>query len=63
MDKKKGVNFIFIIISFILGMRLFKDFDFETASFKKPALDIIFLITFIVSIYFIIKDYKKPIEK
>lgn len=63
MDKKKGVNFIFIIIAFILGMRLFKDFDFETASFKKPALDIIFLITFIVSIYFIIKDYKKPIEK
>ena len=63
MDDKKGANFIFVVVAFILGMTLFKHFDFKTFSFKMPALDIIFLITFIVSIYLIIKNYKKRVEK
>ena len=63
MGDKKGVNFIFVVVAFILGMTLFKHFDFKTFRFKMPALDIIFLITFVVSIYLIIKDYKKRAEK
>jgi len=63
MDDKKRVNFIFVIVALILGMTLFKHFDFKTVSFKMPALDIIFLITFIVTIYLLIKDYKKRTEK
>jgi len=59
MDKKKGINFMWLIIAFILGTTLFKHFNFQTLRFKMPALDIIFLITFIATIYIIIKDYKK----
>ena len=63
MENKKGTNLTFIIVSFILGITLLKHFDFKTFSFKMPVLDIIFLIAFIASIYFIIKDYKKRPEK
>ncbi|SOD92737.1 hypothetical protein SAMN06269250_4132 [Spirosoma fluviale] len=63
MENKKNVNFTFIVVAFILGTTLIKHFDFKTSSFKMPALDIIFLIAFILSIYFIIKDYKKQPEK
>ena len=59
MDNKKGINFMWLIIAFILGTTLFKHFNFQTLRFKMPALDIIFLITFIATIYIIIKDYKK----
>jgi nicotinamide riboside transporter PnuC len=63
MDNKKGMNFILVVVAFILGATLFKHFDFKVFSFKMPALDIIFLITFIVSIYLLIKDYNKQPEK
>jgi membrane protein DedA with SNARE-associated domain len=59
MDNKKGINFMWLIIAFILGTTLFKHFNFQTLRFKMPALDIIFLITFIATIYILIKDYKK----
>lgn len=59
MEGKKRINFIFLIIAIILGGTLWKHFDFSTFSFEMPALDIIFLITFIVSVYIIIKDYRK----
>lgn len=63
MESKKGVNLTFVIIAFILGLTLFNHFDFKTYRFKMPALDILFLIVFIIAIYLLIKDYKKQPEK
>ncbi len=63
MEDKKGINFMWIVIAFILGSTLLKHFNFETLKFKMPALDIVFLITFIMTIYFIIKDYKNRTKK
>jgi len=63
MDDKKKVNFIFVVVAFILGLTLLRHFDFKTISFKMPALDIIFLIAFIVTIYLLINDFKKRTEK
>lgn len=59
MEKKKNINFILLIIAFILGATLFKHFDFQTVRFEKPVLDTVFLITFIVTLYLIVKDLKK----
>jgi hypothetical protein len=59
MESKKGLNFGFVIIAFILGIALFKHFDFKNFSFRKPVLDILYLIVFAISICLIIKDYKK----
>jgi hypothetical protein len=63
MDTKKGLNFFYIIIAVLTGSRVFKDFDFQNFKFKKPVLDIIYLITFVASIIFIRKDYKKSPDK
>lgn len=56
MDNKKGSSFVFIIVAIILGVSLFKQFDFEKLEFEKPALAILYIIVFVASIYFIIKN-------
>jgi hypothetical protein len=63
MENKKGLNLFFAFIAFILGWTLFKHFDFENFKFQDPALDILYLIVFAVSIYLLIKDYRKRPEK
>ena len=63
MENKKGINFFFGIIAIILGSAIYKQFDFENIKFEKPALATLYIIVFIASIYFIIKDYKKRPEK
>jgi Ca2+/Na+ antiporter len=63
MENKKGLNFFFLIIAIILGSVLFKQFDFKTLTFEQPALAILYIVVFVTSIYFLIKDYKKKPEK
>jgi membrane protein DedA with SNARE-associated domain len=63
MESKKGINLFFAFIAVILGWTLFKHIDFKNFKFKDPALDILYLIIFVISIYLLIKDYKKRAEK
>lgn len=51
-------NFFFGIIATILGVTLFKHFDFQNLKFEKPALDVVYLITFAISIYMLVKNPK-----
>ncbi|TFF37226.1 hypothetical protein [Mucilaginibacter psychrotolerans] len=51
MEKKKSISFTLGIVAVILGVVLFKHFDFKNLRFQQPALDIVYLITFIISIY------------
>ena len=59
MENKKTGSFIFIIIAVILGATLFKQFDFESLRFEKPWLALIYMVVFLLSIYFIVKNSKK----
>lgn len=59
MENKKGINIIWLLMSFVLGTTLLKHFNFQTLKFKMPVLDIIFLIAFIGSVILIVSDYKK----
>ncbi|WJS96509.1 hypothetical protein NYQ10_08605 [Flavobacterium johnsoniae] len=59
MENKKPMLFIFWVIAIILGVTLFKQFDFKTFKFEKPELDIIYLVVFLFSVYMIIKNSKK----
>lgn len=52
-------NFSFAIIAIILGVSLFRQFDYETLTFEKPALAVVYLIAFTMSIFFLIKGRKK----
>ena len=62
MKDKIGFNIIFLIIAFPIGLALSKDIDFNTFSFRKPALDTLYLIVFIVCIFLTFKKKKKRIE-
>jgi hypothetical protein len=59
MKNKIGFNLLFALIAFPIGLALFREFDFETFTFKKPALGILYLVTFIALIYLTFKKKTK----
>jgi hypothetical protein len=63
MDNKKGMNWFFAFIAFTLGLTLIKHVDLKNLTLKEPALDILYIIVFIISIYIIIKDLRKNTDK
>ncbi|REH02039.1 hypothetical protein [Flavobacterium aquicola] len=63
MENKKIPAFTFAIVAIILGIVLFKHFDFKNMSFEKPLLDALYFIIFAFSIYALIKNRKNQIEK
>ena len=63
MENKKLVNFFFVMIALILGWTLYKQFDFENLRFENTGLAIIYIVVFVMSIYFLIKDFRKRPEK
>ena len=48
MKNKIGFNIIFAILALPIGMGLLREFDFQTFTFKKTILGVIYLVTFIV---------------
>ena len=63
MKNKKTPNFFFVFTAIILGSALYKQFDFENLKFEKPAIAIIYIVIFVVSIYLLIRDYLKKTEE
>lgn len=63
MENRKATSFIFSIIAIILGVTLFKQFDFESLKFEKPALAIVYIIVLAFSIYILLKKPKNQAEK
>jgi MFS superfamily sulfate permease-like transporter len=56
MEKNKVPVFTFSIVAIILGVALFKQFDFRNLTFEKPGLAIVYMIVFVAVIYFLIKN-------
>lgn len=63
MKGKIGFNLTFAILAFPIGLALYKDTDFENWTFRKPALDTVFLLTFIALLFFMFKKKEKETEK
>lgn len=63
MENKKGTILFFSIIAAIVGAALYKQFDLENLKFEKTGLAIIYLIVFIASVYFIIKNLRNSPTK
>lgn len=59
MNHKIKPNFFSIVIAIILGGAIYKQFDFENFSFEKPALAVVYIFAFIISIVMMIKKSKK----
>jgi hypothetical protein len=63
MKDKIGFNLIFAILAFPIGLALLKDTNFDSFTFKKPVLDLFYLITLIALIYFMLKKPKDKKDK
>jgi len=55
MENKKRIYWFFAFIAFTLGLTLFKHIDFATFTLKDPVMDILYLVVFVLSIYFMVK--------
>jgi len=58
MGNKKAKAFLFSIIAVILGLTIIKHFDVEQMKFEKPALDTLYILTFIMSVFFLLRSIK-----
>jgi len=47
------------MIAFLLGVAVYKEIDFEQLSFKKPALGVLYLLTFLFSVFVIVRGMIK----
>lgn len=64
MENKNNVPvFTFSIVAIILGVVLYKQFDFNTLTFEKPALAIVYIIVFVFSIFVLIKNFIQRTKK
>jgi membrane protein insertase Oxa1/YidC/SpoIIIJ len=60
MEKKQNLEaFFWGFIATILGLGIFKQFDFATFRFKNWGLGIIYFATFMVAVFFFIKNRRK----
>ena len=58
MNNKKEYSYLLIIIAVVLGWTIFKQFDFEKLKFEKPAMAVVYTLTFLITVYFILKKEK-----
>lgn len=63
MENKGVLRFTFTIVAIILGVVLYKQFDFQNLKFKHTGLAIVYLATFVFAIYVLVKNPKKRVEK
>ena len=59
MSTKKGQSFPLLIIAIVLGGTILKQFDRENLKFEEPALATVYIVTFIISVYLIVKNNKE----
>jgi hypothetical protein len=53
------MKYIFSVLGFIIGVAMYKQFDFENLSIENPALTIVYAIGLAISIYAVVKGGKK----
>jgi len=58
-NKNQPITFVFWIVAIILGVTLYKQFDFKNLKFENPAMAVIYSIVFAFSVYYIIKNSGK----
>lgn len=59
MENSKTLSFTLIVVAVILGVTLFKQFDFEHLKFEKTGLAIVYLIAFVISVFVLVKNSRR----
>lgn len=55
MQNKNPLSFPMLVVAIILGVVLFKKFDFEKFRFEEPAIAVVYIIGFVIAVVFLIK--------
>lgn len=63
MSNKKGLPFPFIIVAIIVGCAIYKQFDFKTLKFENTALAIIYILTFLLSVFVLVRSIVRNREE
>jgi hypothetical protein len=63
MKNKIGFNVGFAILALPIGLALYKDTNFNDWTFRKPPLDIFYLIIFAALMIFVLKKQNKETNK
>lgn len=63
MKNKRTLSIPFLIIAIIIGVALFKQFDFQTLSFENWALAIVYMVGLAIAVYVLVTSRKSEPEK
>ncbi|WP_042720976.1 hypothetical protein [Flavobacterium sp. B17] len=63
MENSKAPVFTMTIVAIIVGVALYKQFDFSTRTFEKPALSALYAITFLFAVFVLVRNYRKTARK
>lgn len=63
MENSKAPLFTMSIVAIIVGAALYKQIDFKTMTVEKPALSILYAVTFLFAVFVLVKNYRNKAEK
>lgn len=63
MGNSKLPVFMMTIVAIIVGVALYKQFDFSTQTFANPALSAVYGITFLFAVFLLVRNYRKTARK
>lgn len=63
MEKKNSMTFTMSIVAIIVGVTLYKQIDFKTMTVEKPALSILYAVTFLFAVAVLVRNFRKKAEK
>jgi hypothetical protein len=56
---KNEYSFPLLVIAIVLGATIFKQFSFDTLRFENPAMAVVYILTFLMTVYFIFRKNKQ----
>lgn len=63
MENNKAPIFTMSIVAIIVGAALYRQIDFKTMTVEKPALSILYAVTFLFAVAVLVRNYRKGAEK
>ena len=63
MENNKVPVFTMSIVAIIVGAALYKQIDFKTMTVEKPALSVVYAVTFLFAVFVLVRNYRKGTEK
>lgn len=59
MSNKKGQPFPLVIVAIVLGWTIYKQFDFKSFKFEEPGIATVYVLTFLMTVYFLVKNARE----